>query len=60
MTFAKGAALPDPAGLFNSGLNGKVRRAIDVHEADRIDESALRNLIRAAAALNLRAKAKGR
>ncbi|HLI02797.1 MAG TPA: DUF1801 domain-containing protein [Terracidiphilus sp.] len=60
MTFAKGAALPDPAGLFNSGLNGKVRRAIDVHEGDRIDESALRNLIRAAAALNLRAKAKGR
>jgi hypothetical protein len=59
MTFAKGAALPDPAGLFNSGLNGKARRAIDVHEGDRIDESALRDLIRAAAALNLRAKAKG-
>jgi hypothetical protein len=53
MTFAKGASLPDPAGLFNSSLEGKTRRAIDVHEGEEIDEEALRELIRAAVALNL-------
>ncbi len=58
MTFAKGASLPDPAGLFNSSLQGKVRRAIDFHQGDRINGSALRDLIRAAVALNLRVKAK--
>jgi hypothetical protein len=52
MTFAKGAALDDPAGLFNSSLEGNVRRAIDFHEGDEIDEPALKALIRAAAALN--------
>ena len=52
MTFAKGASLPDPAGLFNSSLEGKVRRAIDLHEGDKIDEKALKALIRAAIALN--------
>ena len=52
MTFAKGAALQDPAHLFNSSLEGKVRRAIDLHEGDKIDEAALKNLIRAAVALN--------
>jgi hypothetical protein len=58
MTFAKGAALEDPAGLFNSSLDGNVRRAIDIHEGEKIDESALKDLIRAAVALNLKAKAK--
>ena len=53
MTFAKGAALKDPAGLFNSSLDGNVRRAIDIHEGDKIDEPALKDLIRAAVALNL-------
>ena len=52
MTFAKGAALEDPAGLFNSSLEGKVRRAIDFHEGEEIDEEALVALIRAAVALN--------
>jgi hypothetical protein len=52
MTFAKGAALEDPAGLFNSSLEGNVRRAIDIHEGDKIDEKALQALIRAAVALN--------
>ena len=52
MTFAKGAALADPAGLFNSSLDGNVRRAIDVHEGDTLDETALKALIRAAIALN--------
>ena len=52
LTFAKGAALADPAGLFNSSLDGKVRRAIDIHEVDDIDEAALKALICAAAALN--------
>jgi len=51
-TFAKGAALADPAGLFNSGLDGNVRRAIDFHEGDKLDEKALKALIRAAVALN--------
>jgi hypothetical protein len=58
LTFAKGAALNDPSGLFNSSLDGNVRRAIDIHEADKIDEAALRDLIRAAVALNLRDKSK--
>ena len=52
MTFAKGAALKDPSGLFNSSLEGNVRRAIDIHEGETIDETALRDLIRAAVALN--------
>jgi len=54
MTFAKGAALKDPSGLFNSSLEGNVRRAIDIHEGDKIDEAALKDLIRAAVALNLK------
>ena len=58
MTFAKGAALPDPAGLFNSSLEGNVRRAIDIHENDKVDEAALKDLIRAAVALNLERKSK--
>lgn len=53
LTFAKGASLADPAGLFNSSLDGNVRRAIDIHEGDRIDEKALAALIRAAVALNV-------
>ncbi|HVJ00061.1 MAG TPA: DUF1801 domain-containing protein [Sphingomonas sp.] len=52
MTFAKGASLDDPAGLFNSSLDGNVRRAIDLHEGDTIDEKALKALIRAAIDLN--------
>lgn len=52
MTFAKGASVPDPAGLFNSSLDGNTRRAIDFHEGDKIDEKALTALIRAAVALN--------
>ena len=52
MTFAKGAALDDPAGLFNASLDGNTRRAIDFHEGDAIDETALKTLIRAAVALN--------
>ncbi len=58
MTFAKGAALKDPAGLFNSSLEGNVRRAIDIHEGEKIDEAALKDLIRAAVALNLMGKSK--
>jgi hypothetical protein len=58
MTFAKGAALKDPSGLFTSSLDGNVRRAIDIHEGDKIDEAALKNLIRAAVALNLMRKSK--
>src|SRR5271165_2571079 len=58
MTFAKGAALKDPKGLFNSSLEGNVRRAIDIHEGERIDEAALKDLIRAAVALNLEGKSK--
>ena len=58
MTFAKGAALEDPSGLFNSSLAGNVRRAIDIHEGDKIDEAALKDLIRAAVALNLNGKIK--
>jgi hypothetical protein len=52
MTFAKGASLPDPSGLFNSSLDGNTRRAIDLHEGDKIDVRALKSLIRAAVALN--------
>ncbi len=56
MTFARGAALKDPSGLFNSSLDGNVRRAIDIREGDTIDEAALKDLIRAAVALNLEGK----
>jgi hypothetical protein len=52
LTFAKGASLDDPAGLFNSSLEGKVRRAVDIHEGEEIDEEALKGLVRAAVALN--------
>ena len=52
LTFAKGASLKDPSGLFNSSLEGHTRRAIDIHEGDEIDEAAFKTLIRAAAALN--------
>ena len=52
LTFAKGASLKDPSGLFNSSLEGNTRRAIDIHEGDEIDEDAFKTLIRAAAALN--------
>ena len=52
LTFAKGASLEDPSGLFNSSLDGNVRRAIDFHEGDKIDEKALKTLVRAAIALN--------
>jgi len=60
LTFAKGAALPDPSGLFNSSLDGNVRRAIDIDEGDQVNEAALKALIRAAVALNLKAKSKPR
>jgi hypothetical protein len=56
MTFAKGASLKDPDGVFNSSLDGNVRRAIDFHEGDAINEAAVKNLIRAAVALNLKGK----
>ncbi|PDT03405.1 hypothetical protein CO666_15265 [Rhizobium chutanense] len=59
LTFAKGASLEDPSGLFNSSLEGNTRRAIDFHEGDTIDEEALKSLVRAAAALNMSAKAAG-
>jgi hypothetical protein len=52
ITFAKGASLKDPVGLFNTGLEGNTRRAIDLHEGDKIDEKALKALVRAAVALN--------
>jgi hypothetical protein len=57
LTFAKGASLQDPSGLFNSSLEGNTRRAIDFHEGDKIDETALKALIRAAVALNISARA---
>jgi hypothetical protein len=57
LTFAKGASLPDPTGLFNSSLDGNVRRAIDIREDDKIDERALKALIRAAVAANTSARA---
>jgi len=56
LTFFKGASLNDPSGLFNSSLDGKVRRAIDINENDEINKSALKNLIREAVALNLKSK----
>jgi hypothetical protein len=58
MTFAKGASLEDPSGLFNSSLEGNTRRALDIHEGDKIDENALTALIRAAVALNVSSAAK--
>jgi hypothetical protein len=58
LTFAKGASVKDPSGLFNSSLEGKVRRAIDIREEDMIDEAALKELIRAAVAVNLESKKK--
>src|ERR1700676_4112034 len=58
MTFAQGAALKDPSGLFNSSLDGHVRRAIDIHEGDKVDDATLKDLIRAAVALNLTDKSK--
>jgi hypothetical protein len=54
LTFARGASLRDPSGLFNASLDGNVRRAVDIHESDKIDEAALTDLIRAAVALNLK------
>ena len=60
MTFAKGAALEDPSRLFNASLDGNVRRAIDIHEGGKIDEKALKALIRAAAALNTSKRAAAR
>lgn len=56
MTFAKGASLPDPSGLFNASLDGNTRRAIDIHEGEKIDEKALKALVRAAVALNTKAR----
>jgi hypothetical protein len=58
LTFAKGAALKDPSGLFNSSLDGNVRRAIDIREDEKVNEAALKDLIRAAVALNLKGKSK--
>jgi len=58
ITFAKGASLPDPAGLFNSSLDGNVRRAIDIHEGEAINAAALKDLIRAAVALNAESRPK--
>jgi hypothetical protein len=60
MTFARGAALQDPAGLFNSSLEGNVRRAIDLREGEKVNEAALKALIRAAVALNLEGKSKAK
>lgn len=60
MTFAKGASLADPAGLFNSSLEGNVRRAIDIREGEKVNEAALKALVRAAVALNLAGNVKGR
>src|SRR4051794_27598929 len=58
ITFAKGASLKDPAGLFNSSLDGNVRRAIDIHEGEKINEAALKELVREAVALNVKSKSK--
>jgi len=58
ITFAKGASLKDSAGLFNSSLDGNVRRAIDIHEGEKLNEAALKNLIREAVALNVKSKSK--
>ena len=60
LTFARGAALKDPSGLFNSSLDGNVRRAIDIHEGEKVNEAALKELIRAAVALNLQNASKGK
>src|SRR4029079_14737030 len=60
LTFARGAALKDPSGLFNSSLDGNVRRAIDIHEGEKINQKALKALIRAAVALNLKGKSKSK
>lgn len=60
LTFARGATLPDPARVFNATLEGNVRRAIDIHEGDRLDEAALKDLIRAAVALNLASKSQAK
>ncbi len=60
ITFAKGASLKDPAGLFNSSLDGNVRRAIDIHEGDKVDTAALKQLVRAAVELNAKTKPKSR
>ena len=60
MKFAKGAALKDPSGLFNSSLDGNIRRAIDIREGEKVNEAALKDLIRAAVALNLHLKSKGK
>jgi hypothetical protein len=60
LTFAKGAALEDPSGLFNSSLDGNVRRAIDIHEGEKVNEAALKDLIRAAVALNLQNTSKAK
>ncbi|MEO8594877.1 MAG: DUF1801 domain-containing protein [Candidatus Solibacter sp.] len=60
LTFAKGASLADPVGLFNSSLEGNVRRAIDIHEDEKLDEAALKELIRAAVALNQAGKSKAK
>jgi hypothetical protein len=60
MTFSRGAALKDPSRLFNSSLDGNVRRAIDIREGDKIDEAALKDLVRAAVALNLEGKSKAK
>jgi hypothetical protein len=60
MTFAKGASLKDPSGLFNSSLDGNTRRAIDIHEGEKVNEKALKVLIRDAVALNLTSKSKAR
>jgi hypothetical protein len=60
LTFAKGAALEDPSGLFNSSLEGNVRRAIDIHEDEKVNEAALKDLVRAAVALNLQNTSKAK
>ena len=60
LTFAKGASLQDPAGLFNSSLEGNVRRAIDLHEGEKVNEAALKDLVREAVAVNLQSKAKAK
>src|SRR5215510_15062884 len=60
VTFAKGAALKDPSGVFNTGFDGNVRRAIDIHEGDKVDEAALKDLVRAAVALNVKSKSKSK
>src|SRR5579863_1629719 len=60
LTFANGAALQDPSGLFNSSLDGNIRRAIDIHEGDQVNEAALKDLIRSAVALNLHLKTKAK